>query len=168
MVASMFVREDVKAAIGVIAEESHENAMVERLMVLGYSKLRAEVLLAFVPLGLARAVITRIPSFEATLSDIALIRDFTRNETYEVPLRNVPQFISAWSLGEETFSTGIIPKDQFQKTVGLSVELRLISDALDRRDTIAEMSAPVLMRLANVPGFRNWYKSVTKGENYSQ
>src|SRR6267142_6439382 len=129
-----------------------ENAVVERLIARGYSPLRAEILLVFVPLGLARAVIGRLPAKPAIkLPDRAVVRDSNGNEL-RVPLSAVPEFVSAWQMGEENFVTGLIPPAHFSASCH-SVELNLLNQLLNDGIDIggAEISASVLLRLANAP-----------------
>lgn len=42
----------------------------------------------------------------------------------------VPEFVEAERLGDETFTTGIIPREDFRKVAPLSVELNLINKVL--------------------------------------
>ena len=79
--SSMSVRKDCFSILDVIGEnpDADEDLVVEQLLRRGFERLRAELLLVFVPLGLARAVIQRL---EATppvrLSDVAVIYDSKR------------------------------------------------------------------------------------------
>src|SRR5689334_233961 len=93
-----------------------EPTIVERLVARGYDVFRAELLMVFVPLGLARDVIARreaAPPID--LLDTVMIRDFRLNKTFEISLADVPEFVTACHLGEETFLTGVIPREQFKE-----------------------------------------------------
>ena len=136
-----------------------EPAVVERLIELGYSPLHAEILLVFVPLGLARSVIARLPAIPAImLPDYALVRDSSSNDL-KVPLLAVPEFAVAREMGEETFVTGLISRERFQAS-SRSVELNLLNQMLNDGVEIggAEISPSVLLRLADAPGFEAWYR----------
>ena len=64
-------------------------------------------------------------------------------------------------LGEETFVTGIIPREQFIASCQ-SVEINLINQALDEGAKLggAVFSPSILLRLADTPGFEEWYESL--------
>jgi hypothetical protein len=141
-----------------------DGEIVERLVAGGYDLLRAELLLAFVPLGLARPVIARLRvDAPIQLPETAVIPDAINNRSLPVRLADVPEFEVARLLGEETFQTGIIPRAQFGAAVGGSVELALINEALDKGVSIsgAVVEPPHLLRLAEAPGFTEWYRSVS-------
>lgn len=135
-----------------------EPAVVERLIELGYSPLRAEILLIFVPLGLARSVIARLSATSPIrLPHYALVRDSNRNE-WKVPLLAVPEFVVAREMGEETFSTGVISRERFQASC-FSVELNLLNQMLNAGVEIggAVISPTILLNLGDAPGFAAWY-----------
>jgi hypothetical protein len=139
-----------------------EHAVVENLIAQGYSSLRAEVLLVFVPLGLARALIPRLAiDPPMVLPDTALIQESPQGRQFEVRLADVPEFVTALELGEESFVTGIIPREQFSASCN-SVELILINQALDKGAKLggAVFSPSILLRLADAPGFEEWYESL--------
>jgi hypothetical protein len=94
---------------------------------------------------------------------VALVRDFTNDRTLKVRLDDVPEFVTARELGEETFLTGIIPRAQFKAAVRLSVELNLVNDVLNAGVSIsgAKAAPPILLRLAEAPGFDEWYQRVS-------
>lgn len=58
----MTPRDDVFVTIGLMVEEPllSDQDIISRLLSAGFDQLKAEVLCAFVPLGLARPVIRRI------------------------------------------------------------------------------------------------------------
>jgi hypothetical protein len=168
----MAIRDDVLKTIETIASLAHdssadENTVVERLVAQGYDVLRAELLTAFVPLGLARPVIARLANDPPVrLSETAVISDFIGARRLTVRLAAVPEFEIARGLGEETFRTGIIPQEQFGVVINGSVELILINKALDEGKCIsdAEMASPHLLRLAETPGFKEWYQAINASE----
>ncbi len=103
-----------------------EADIVVRLIDLGYDALQAERLVAFVPLALARAIIARLEAEPPVqLSDTALIREASTDRV--IRLVNVPEFVTALQLAQESFVSGIIPRDQFAAASNLSVELNLIN-----------------------------------------
>ena len=99
-----------------------DQTIVEQLVTHGYERLKAELLLVFVPSGLARAVIARIPvARPIKLSGTAQIDDYVSNQTFRVRLAGVPEFETARQLGEEAFHTGIIPvSNSAQRAVSAS------------------------------------------------
>ncbi len=133
-----------------------EHAVVENLIARGFSRLRAEVLLVFVPLGLGRALISRLP-------DTALIQEAPQGRQFEVRLADVPEFVAALELGEESFVTGIIPREQFRASCN-SVELNLINEALNKGVNLGgtRFSSSILLCLAEAPGFEEWYHSLAR------
>lgn len=138
-----------------------EAEIVRRLIDIGYDVLQAERLVAFVPLTLARAIIARLEAEPPVqLSETALIRDSLTDR--EIRLVNVTEFVIAQQLAEDSFFSGIIPRDQFTAACNLSVELNLINQALNAGSPIdgATVSPPIFLRLADAPGFEEWYKSV--------
>ena len=160
----MTVRDSVLITINLISDNpsAGEQLVSERLVAQGYSILQAVILTAFVPLGLARAVIARLrvnPPIK--FPDTALIFDHARDRLLKVRLIDVPEYVVAHQLGEETFSTGIIPEEQFRAASGFSAELRLVNDALQARKELggAKISPPVLLNLAEAPGFEEWYRA---------
>ena len=159
------MRDDILNVVALYADapSAHEHEIVERLVASGYDHLRAELLVAFVPLGLGRAVISRMPADPpVALSTTAQIRDFARDRWLEVELDDVAEFVAARELGEETFLTGIVPREHFGAAAGFSVELNLVSEALDAGKEIggAIAAPPILLRLAEAPGFDDWYQRV--------
>ena len=159
------MRDDILKAVDLFAAAptAREQEIVERLTEKGYDALRAELLVAFVPLGLGRAVISRLPAAPpVALSAAAQIRDFARQRTLEVELDDVPEFVAARELGEETFLTGVVTREHFQAAAGFSAELNLVSEALNAGADIggATVAPPVLLRLAEAPGFDDWYQGV--------
>jgi hypothetical protein len=81
----------------------------------------------------------------------------------EVVLADVPEFTAALQLGEEAFITGIIPREQFRASCN-SVELNLVSEALNAGKEIggARITPSILLRLAEAPGFSEWYQGVRR------
>ena len=160
----MSMRTDVLTTVAAMATAiSHgEHAVVEKLVEHGYSRLRAEVLVTFVPIGLCRAVIARLSAHPPlVLPDKALIKDYARDRTLEVRLADVPEFVVARELGEEAYVNGVIPRAQFQASC-ISVELNLINQALDAGSKLGglQMAPQILLRLADTPGFEEWYEGV--------
>jgi len=141
-----------------------EHAVVENLIARGFSRLRAEVLLVFVPLGLGRALISRLPiDGPMALPDTALIQEAPQGRQFEVRLADVPEFVAALELGEESFVTGIIPREQFRASCN-SVELNLINEALNKGVNLGgtRFSSSILLCLAEAPGFEEWYHSLAR------
>ena len=161
----MTLRDDVLITSGVISNSraSDDGSIVAQLVRRGYGRLQAELLVAFVPLGVGRTVIARLPiSPPISLSDTALIRDPKAGKLYEITLAEVPEFELARELGEETFATGIIPRNQLEAVSSRSVELQVINQALkaDAELGSAKVEAPVLLRLTEAPEFREWYRDL--------
>ena len=159
------LRDHIMTLAALMAEytSADEQTIVEHMVAHGHTVLQAELLVAFAPLGLARPLISRLgidPPIH--LPDVALIRVSNGKRMLEVRLTDVPEFVTAFELGEETFLTGVIPRDQFRAASSISVELNLISQALNAEKSLsgAKMSPPILLRLADAPGFKQWYKSV--------
>ena len=158
------IRTDVLTTVAIVstAISEGEQAVVERLVEHGYSRLRAEVLLTFVPIGLCRAVIARLCSNPPlALPNKALIKDYARDRTLEVQLDDVPEFVVARELGEETYINGVIPRAEFQASC-ISVELNLINQALNAGSKLGglQMAPQILLRLADAPGFEEWYEKI--------
>ena len=157
-----YLRDEVLATIQVIAESPglNEGAIVDELHCLHFEKLRAELLVVFVPLGLARSLIYRLPAQpRIELSDHVWVLRADRR--LKVPLQMVPEFVEAFALGEETFRCGILSQEHFSQVVRFSVELNLINEALNAGTVAAEVSAPILLRLGEVTGFEEWYRTVS-------
>jgi hypothetical protein len=140
-----------------------EPAVVDHLIELGYSPLRAEILLVFIPLGLGRAIIKRVPGGATIkLPEIALIRDSNGSDR-TISLRSVPEFVVAQEMGEETFTTGVIPREQYAASC-FSVEFNLLNQMLNKDVDIAgaTMSPSILLRLSDAPGFEEWYRKLAR------
>src|SRR6185295_18978369 len=108
------LRRRVISAIHVISanSESNDQAIVDSLRLVGYDELDAEVLVAFLPLGLTRAIISRLPdNVSTTLSDHAII--LNENLQLKLSLMVVPEFVEALRLGDEAFTSGEISKEVF-------------------------------------------------------
>ena len=121
------------------------------------------MLAVFVPLGLGRALIGQLRfNPPVNLSNKVLVRDFAGDRTLPVELKQVPEFKVALQLGEETFRTGVIPREQFSAVTSVSVEMKLINQGLDAGKDMAgsKMAAPILLRLAEAPGFDQWYQTL--------
>ena len=99
-----------------------------------------------------------VPGSEVALSDHAIVLKDGRELI--LPLMLVPEFVEAERLGEETFTTGIIPREDFAKVVPFSVELNLINQMLFEGLTAGTISAPVLMRLGDAEAFEDWYRKI--------
>jgi hypothetical protein len=158
------LRDDVLVTTAAMAESigGGEHAVVENLIARGYSELRAEVLVAFVPFGLGRAIISRLSiDPPIVLPTTALVQDAPQGRQWEVPLANVPEFVTALELGEENFVTGIIPPEHFDASC-YSVELNLINQAFEKgvNPGGGRFSPSILVRLAEAPGFDEWYQSL--------
>jgi hypothetical protein len=139
---------------------------LDELLARGYDHLRAELLAVFVPLGLARAVIARLPANPPIhLSENAIVCD--ANRQLVVKLASVPEFQTARHIGEETFTNGVIPRELFRSMVGFSVELKLANRILDAGEELdgATIAAPHLLRLADTPGFESWYQTISACSN---
>ena len=157
------MREHVLHAVVVMAENANadEQTIVDRLVDSGCTPLDAELLISFVPLGLARAVIQRLdvrPPIR--LSETALIRHYAHQQMLEVRLALVPEFETALQLGRKCdFSDDDISPEQLTAASNLSVELNLINQALNAGKNIGggSMAAPILLRVGNAPGFDEWY-----------
>ena len=155
------MHEDVVTTVRVIAEnpDANEALLVECLRSIGYETLQAELLVAFVPLGLARAIISRLPAaVPIKLSDYVWV--LKNGQKKKVRLTRVPQFVESLHLGEETFRSGVIQKEHFTEAAGLSVELNLLNQALIAGNTISSIAAPILVRLGHVPEFDDWYNRI--------
>ncbi len=166
----MTLHEDVFTTAAAIeaADATTEQAIVDELVARGYDRLRAEVLAVFVPMGLARAVIARIPAKSPIrLSEIAVVCDFYGDRQLKLRLAAVPEFETARHIGEETFANGVIPRDLFSSVVGFSVELKLINQVLDAGEELdgLTIAAPHLLRLADAPGFDGWYETISSRAN---
>ncbi len=164
----MTIRDDVLKTAFLMADlYDSEDEIVERLVALGHDVLRAELLMVFVPLGLARSIIARLPADPPVqLSDMAVIMDFANDQMLPVKLADVPEFVAALYLGEEFFQTAIISREQFGVAISSSVELILINKALAAGTSLdgAEMAQPHLLRLAKTPGFEEWYRAIKPKE----
>ena len=166
----MTLHEDIFTTVAAFeaTQATTEQEVVDELMSRGYDRLRAEVLAVFVPLGLARALIARLPAKPPIkLSTRAVVCDFERNRQLDLKLTAVPEFETALHIGEETFANGVIPRDLFSSLVAFSVELKLINQALDADEKLggATMSASHLLRLADAPGFEDWYEAIAARSN---
>ena len=138
-----------------------EAELVDGLCCIGYEVLEAELLVVFVPLGLARAIIRRLPQPEPVeLSDHAIVvRD---GRELVIPFKLVPEFVEAERLGEETFLTGTIAKEDLTAAAQISVELNLINKMLfdDVTTSGAYIAPPILLGLPEAPGFEDWYSEI--------
>lgn len=164
----MTLHEDVFTTIAVFEamKATTDQEIVDELIARGYDRLRAELLAVFVPLGLARAVIARLPSSPALrLSETAIVLDDGRQLT--VQLASVPEFQTARQIGEETFANGVIPRELFSSVVAFSVELKLVNQLFDAGEELggSTFASPVLIRLADAPGFEHWYETMTTRSN---
>lgn len=156
----MGARDDVLAFVSVMASDpTSDEQVVERLVALGFSPLRAELLAAVVPLAFFRAVIKRFPN-PPIVADSAMIWDSARDRSWEVKLADIPEFTAAAQVAEERFSSGVIPPDQFRKCCNSSE-----FDAINKTEQAGRpisggtMSPPFLLRLADQEGFDKWYRS---------
>jgi len=164
----MTLHEDVFTTVAAFeaTQATTDQEIVDELIARGYDRLRAELLAVFVPLGLARAVIDRLPSNPPIrLPEKAIVLD--GNRQLSVHLASVPEFQTARHIGEETFASGVIPKELFSSIVGFSVELKIINRMLDAgHEPGTGMFAPVhLTRLADAPGFEHWYQTIAARAN---
>ena len=139
--------------------KANDGELVDGLCCKGYEELQAELHMVLVPLGLARAVIRRLPQPDPVeLSDHAVIlRD---GRELILPLMLVPEFVEAERLGEETFTTGIIPREDFSKVAPRSVELILVNNMLFAESTSGIIAPPFLLRLGDVAAFEDWYSGI--------
>jgi hypothetical protein len=160
----MSIRNDVILAAMLIARNQiyGEGVLADQLITHGYDPLRAELLLAFVPLGLARAIIRRLADHSIRLPETAIIRHADTGVTHEVELNKIVEFVEAEHVGEESFASGILSKEELIQVSGLRVELNLINQALNARTDVSEatLGPPILLRLAQAPGFEPWLSEV--------
>lgn len=140
-----------------------EQEIVQELIARGYSRLRAEILAVFVPLGLGRAVIARLPGNPAIqLSETAVVCSSDDKRRLRLPLVAVREFETARHIGEENFTSGLIPTSVLSAVIGFSVEIQLINEALNHDKDLggSRMAAPQLLRLADTPGFEDWCQNL--------
>lgn len=158
----MTSRDDVFVTIGLMVEEPllSDHDIILRLLSSGFDPLKAEVLCAFVPLGLARPVIRRISRIR--LPKVAVITDQVNNREFKVRLDRVAEFREALQIGEETFETGILSSKELEAATKRSVELILLNKALNAGARIenGRMAPPYLLRLAEAPHFEEWYRQI--------
>lgn len=164
----MTVHEDVFATVAAFqaTNATTDQEIVDELVARGYDPLRAELLAVFVPLGLARAVIDRLPANPPLrLPETAVVLD--GNRQLIVQLASVPEFQTARRIGEETFANGVIPRELFSSVVAFSVELKLINQVFDAGKELggSTFASPVLIRLADAPGFERWYETISARSN---
>jgi aryl carrier-like protein len=164
----MTVHEDVFATVAAFqaTNATTDQEIVDELVARGYDSLRAELLAVFVPLGLARALIARLPANPPLrLPETAIVLDGDRQLI--VQLASVPEFQTARHIGEETFASGVIPKELFSSVVAFSVELKLINQALYAGEELggSTFAPPVLIRLADAPGFERWCQTISARAN---
>lgn len=155
------MRHRVLAMVHLVAAnpKASEDDLALGLRCLGYEPLQAELLVTFAPLGLARALIHRMQTETSfTISDHALV--IRGDQHLKIPLMLVPEFVEAFRLGEETFTTGVIAREEFSQTVLFSVELKLINMALNAGESAAVVSPPVLLRLLDAFGFDEWFNEI--------
>jgi hypothetical protein len=166
------IHDDVLTTAALMGKNSssEDDIIVERLVEQGYDRLRAEVLMVFVPLGLARPLIARLDfNPPIHLPDWAIIKDFVRNRELKVWLADVPEFVAARELGELYFETGIVLREDYSVATAWGVEMKLINNALfaGKEPGGSTMSPMILMRLAETEGFAEWYRKV-KPKNFFQ
>ena len=164
----MTLHEDVFTTVEAFetTKATTDQEIVDELVARGYDPLRAELLAVFVPLGLARAVIARLPANPPLrLPETAVVLDGNRQLT--VRLASVPEFQTARHIGEETFANGGIPRELFSSVVAFSVELKLINQVFDAGEELggSTFASPVLIRLADAPGFERWYETISARSN---
>ena len=155
------MRDHVLTTVRLIATnpKATEAELVAGLCSIGYKALEAELLVVFVPLGLARAVIRRLPTSEPVeLSDHAIV--LQDEQELIIPLMLVPEFVEAERLGEETFLIGTIPTEHFTEVAQISVELNLVNKMLFAGKIPGYIAPPFLLRLAETPGFNDWYSGI--------
>jgi len=160
----MTLHEDVFKTIAAFeaTKATTDQEIIDELMARGYDRLRAELLTVFVPLGMARAVIARLPTKPPLrLPDHVVI--LAGDRQLSVKLASVPEFQTARHVGEETFSYGILSKELFSWIVGFSVELKIINQLLYAGEEPGRATfAPVhLGHVANAPGFERWFEQVS-------
>ena len=163
---------EVMTAILLMADDpsAEDGAIAGQLAAHGFDVLRAELLVAFVPLGVGRAVIARLPADPPiSWSERALIQDSDR--VLEIILTDVPEFVAARELGEKAFQTEGISQTHFRAAGGRSAELAVIDEALKAGDSLdgGDLAPPILLRLADAPGFKAWYRGIkSKKETLSR
>src|SRR5262245_26574771 len=102
---------------------AHEGIIASRLVERGFARMRAAALAWFVPVGLARAVIKRIPADPPIkFAETVLIKDEATNREFEVNLSEVPEFVTAVEIGEEEYATGFIAREDFKEVSLRSAE----------------------------------------------
>jgi len=101
------------------------------------------------------------------LSENAVVCDFKGTRQLSLKLDAVPEFQTARHIGEETFANGVVPRDLFSAVVGFSIELKLINQVLDAGKELggSTIAAPHLLRLADTPGFEDWYQTISARSN---
>ena len=90
----MSIRNDVITTARIIGDSAlaSEQSIVERLVLEGYDVLQSELLVTFVPLGLGRAAIARLPvEAPIRLPKTALVNDQINGRTLPVTLADVPE-----------------------------------------------------------------------------
>ncbi len=144
--------------------EEGEEGMVKRLIADGHSRLKAELIVTFLPFAFGRALMARLPGKQPRMPDSAEIMDPSSGRQYTVRLADVPEFRIAAKLAEEIYITGSLTEEQFLRCSGSS-ELGSISQALNAGSSLGDLvlSPSVMLRLANIPGFDAWYQGLKTG-----
>jgi hypothetical protein len=148
------IRDQVMATVALMVAEpdAEEDAFLPRLAAAGCSPLQALLLTLLVPLALGRAALARWPGMPATMPEAAGI--LAADRVYYVRLTAIPEF----SVAAEMAASGAISFDHVAAVGARGSELHAIQAAVEAGQdlTQSQMSAPLLLGLADAPGFVVW------------
>lgn len=163
----MAIRDDVLAAITLLsAPEVDEGEVIAELAARGCSPLRAELLLGFVPLGVGRVLIARLPNMPAQMPDTASIPAPDGDTIYKADLAGIAEFTEAMAVAAAAYSDGSIPRQTLASVALYGAEMKAIWSARQAGKNLAtsRVGPPFFPSLAEVEGFWEWYRSLGSGD----
>jgi hypothetical protein len=163
----MAIRDDVLAAITLLsAPEVDEGEVIAEFIARGSSPFRAELLLAFVPLGVGRVLIARLPNMPAQMPDTASIPDPDGDTIYKADLASIAEFTEAVAVADAAYQDGNIPRQTLASAALYGSEMKAIWSARQAGKNLStsRVGPPFLPSLAEVEGFEEWYRSLVAPE----
>lgn len=131
------------------------------LRALGRSPLAARLLVQFVPMGFGRIIIEGMENRPRDLPGRVDLVGRSTDRVYSLPLADIPQYMAARDLAIRLLQEGSMPFEDVYAVAARGAELRCLWDGMQREIdmTRSQFSRTAFCGMADVPGFREWYKA---------
>lgn len=165
----MTLQDDVVRVAKAMAgpEPADDETIGEELAKAGRTRLEAELLVLFVPLGFGRAVFAgspNMPGMPKSLPETAKLWGEAEDRRFEVRLADIPQFRAAYDVAAEALRDNTLDRELVFAVAARGSELRAVYAGLESGHDLSTstIGSPICLGLADLEGFDAWHASLPK------